>query len=174
MRRILLIGLMATGKSTIGRALAERLGWTYLDNDELVRAAAGTALEDLRRKVGGAGLHAAEAAALRTALAAPPPVVAGVAASVVLEKENRAALRGADAYVVWLRARPATLAARVGDKSDRPWLRPDPLRALSAMAAERDPLYAEVSDLVVDVDDSPAAEAVARIQTAVEAQRPCS
>ena len=170
MRRIVLIGLMATGKSTIGRLLADRLGWTYLDNDELVRRAAGTALENLRRQVGGAGLHAAETAALQEALTAPGPVVAGAAASVVTSEENRTRLRDSDAYVVWLRARPETLARRVGDETDRPWLRPDPLRALSAMAAERDPLYAAVSDLVVDVDDVSAEEAAARIEAAFRAR----
>jgi len=161
--RILLIGLMAVGKTTVGVPLAAELGCRYLDNDELVRRATGTALEDLKERVGGEGLHEAESAALDVALRTRPPVIASVAAWVVTPAENRRKIRDSGAFTVWLRARPETLAARVGDGGDRPWLRPDPLTAFRAMAAERSGWYAEVSDLTVDVDDDDAGHAVEQI-----------
>ena len=158
--RVLLVGLMAAGKSTVGRLVAARLGCRYLDNDELVAQAAGSALAALAAERGEGALRAAESAALHRVLDHPPPLVAGVAASVVLDPADRRRLAAADALVVWLRARPETLAARVGDGGDRPWLRPDPLAAFARMAAERARWYAEVADLVVDVDEtSPAAVA---------------
>jgi shikimate kinase len=159
-RSVLLVGLMAVGKSTIGRELAGRLGYRYLDNDDLVAAAAGTSLAALLHRDGTGGLRRAESAALTVALSLPPAVVAGVAAGVVDEPADRARLVAAAAVVVWLRARPATLAARVGDGGGRPWLRPDPLAAFERMATARAARYAEVADLVVDVDDlQPAAAA---------------
>ena len=166
--RVLLVGLMATGKSTVGRLVAQKLGWPYLDNDDLVRRAAGAALEDLRQRVGADGLHEAESTALRHALEAAPPVVAGAAAWVVVPRENRAAIVGSGAFVAWLRARPETLVRRIGDEADRPFLRPDPLAALRRMAADRNPLYAEISNLVVDVDDGDAASAASRITAEVD------
>jgi shikimate kinase len=176
--RILLVGLMATGKTTVGRTLAHELGWRYLDNDELVLLAAGAAREGLRRLAGAEHLHEAESAALRQVLAAPAPLVAGVAASVVTQPENRSALRRADTLVVWLRARPETLARRVGHVSDsessagsaddiRPWLGADPLIVFERMAADRNPFFEMVSQLTIDVDDMTASEAAHQIVLAL-------
>jgi shikimate kinase len=151
--RVLLMGLMATGKSTVGRLLAARLDARYVDNDELVRLATGTALEDLRRREGTTGLRAAESMALTAALELPPPAVAGVAAGVVLDPADRERLAATDAIIVWLRARPGTLAGRVAGDGDRPWLRPDPIAAFSRMVEERYALYEALSDLTVDVDE---------------------
>src|SRR6185312_11188347 len=87
--KVLLIGLMAVGKSTVGNLLAARLNARYLDNDELVRLATGTALEELRQREGVAGLRKAESQALTAALELPSPAVAGVAAGVVLDPVDR-------------------------------------------------------------------------------------
>jgi shikimate kinase len=158
--KVLLIGLMGTGKTTVGRLLAQRLSERYLDNDELVLIAAGAALEDLRRKQGEAGLRAAESQALTEALRMSEPVVAGVAAGVVQNPADIARLQAADATVVWLRARPETLARRVGSGGDRPWLRPDPLAVFQGLAQERNAAYEQVSDLIVDVDERTPAQIV--------------
>src|SRR4051794_29228963 len=106
MDRILLLGLMGAGKTTIGRLFAAELDWTYVDNDVQVRQARGAALDELRQQQGGEELHAAETAALLEVLAAPPPLVAGVAAWTVAPEENRQTLRRSDACCVWPRARP--------------------------------------------------------------------
>jgi shikimate kinase len=160
---VLLLGLMATGKTTVGRLLAARLSARYLDNDELVRLATGTALEELRRRAGEAGLRAAESQALTAALELPAPSVAGVAAGVVLDPEDRRRLADTGATVVWLRARPETLAARVAGGGDRPWLRPDPVAAFSRMVQERYATYESLSDLIVDVDERSPEQIVERI-----------
>lgn len=151
--RVLLLGMMGSGKSSVGRALAERTGWPYLDNDELLRRACGMSTPEVLRRGGEPALRDAESAALGEALAADPPVVAGVAAGVVTRAADRARLRAAPATVVWLRARLETLLARVGSGEGRPWLQPDPETALRRLAEGRDPLYTEVADVVVDVDE---------------------
>ena len=90
------------------------------------------------------------------------PAVVSVAGGAVLRPENRDLLRTCG-RVIWLRARPATLAARVGDGAGRPLLDGDPAAALRALDAVRRPLYAEVADETIDVDDLSPGEVAARI-----------
>lgn len=157
--RVVLMGMMGAGKSSVGRALADRVDWPYLDNDELVLAATGRTPEEIDAVDGADALHEAEAAALRHALAVPPPLIAGAAASVVTDPASRALLRTATA-VVYLRARPETLLARIGsgggrreDATDLGWL--------EAVFAERDSVYRETATLTIDTDGSDV-ETVAR------------
>ena len=150
--RVLLLGMMGAGKSTVGAALAARTGWLYLDNDDLVARAYGRPTPEVLAEAGEAGLRAVESAALTVALEVPPPVVAGVAGGVIDSAEDRARLQEADALVVWLRASLDTLAERVGSGAGRPWLEGDPRTALTELYAGRADRYAQVADLVLDVE----------------------
>jgi shikimate kinase len=148
--RIFVIGLMGSGKSTIGRRLAARTGWPYVDNDALVELVAGRKAPDIEADDGVDALHDAELAAFEHALTIPPPVILGVAGFVVVEPELRQQMRDAGT-VVWLRARPETLRMRVGsgrgrreDATDIKWIR--------SVVAERTPAFEEAADLVIDVD----------------------
>jgi len=149
--RVLLIGAMGAGKSTVGAALAARTGWPYLDNDLLLQRAAGATAPELLARDGEPALRAAERAALDAVLALPGPLVAGVAGGVVVDPDDRRRLRDGG-HVVWLRARPETLAERVGAGVGRAWLGDDPAAALRRLVAERAALYEEVATQVVDVD----------------------
>jgi shikimate kinase len=160
--RILLVGMMGAGKTTVGRLLAERLGWDYVDSDADVEARTGLTVPELFARQGEAAFREAEAASLRRACTGTGPVVVSVAGGAVLNPENRALLRSSG-RVVWLRARPATLAARVGDGAGRPLLGDDPAGALVELDAARRPFYAEVADDTLDVDDLGPDEAVALI-----------
>lgn len=151
--RVLLVGMMGAGKTTVGRALEATLGWRYLDNDDLLRRAAGMGTRSLQERRGEAVLRRAESLALTVALTEPGPIVAGVAGGVVTDPLDRERLR-AGGFVVWLRASVETLVRRVA-YTDRPWLRDDPRRALTALYAGREDLYASVADLVIDVDECP-------------------
>jgi shikimate kinase len=93
-----------------------------------------------------------ETAALIDALAAAPPAVIAAAGGVVLRSENRAALKAANAKVVWLCATPALLIERVTSSGHRPLLDDDPAGTLQRMYVEREPLYREVADAIVLVD----------------------
>jgi shikimate kinase len=154
--RVLLVGMMGVGKSATGPVLADLLGATYVDNDEVVVRRTGRTVADILTSLGEEELRAAERAALAEALAVPMPAVVSVAGGLVLEAADRAVV-GESGFVVWLRARPDTIAARVAG-SGRPWIEDAPLAAATRMAEERDPLYAEVADLVVDVDQRNPAE----------------
>jgi shikimate kinase len=90
--RVLLIGMMGVGKSTLGAALSGATSWPYVDNDELVARAAGTTTREVFDTGGATALREAESHALRRALDEPAPVVAGVAAGVVDVAEDVATL----------------------------------------------------------------------------------
>jgi shikimate kinase len=150
-RRILLIGMMGAGKTTIGGLLARRLGWAYLDSDAQVEAASGRGVAEMFATEGEAFFRAAETRALREALADDGPQVISVAGGMVLDPRNRELL-ARSGLVVWLRARPETLAARVGDGTGRPLLGDDPAAAIVRLDAVRRPLYDSVAAEAIDVD----------------------
>lgn len=115
---VLLVGMMGAGKSAVGWAVAERTGWTYFDNDELVEQATGCTPPQILAAGGERALRAAESDALHRALLLLPPAVASVPGGAVLDPVDRERLRVARS-VVWLRARPDTLTHRVGSGSGR-------------------------------------------------------
>ena len=153
--RVLLIGMMGAGKSTVGTALSARTGWPYYDNDELVVRATGKPAPDVLGDSGVAALRAVESLALQQALSLDSPLIGGIAGGVVDQPDDRERIRESDAVVVWLRASIETLIARVGDGAGRAWLQPDPATAMRNLYAGRAPRYAALASLIVDVDDLP-------------------
>jgi shikimate kinase len=153
--------MMASGKTTMGRLLAEATGWRYVDNDALLETRDRLTARELSAS-GEVGLRAAELGALLAGLATPEPCIVGAAGGTILDAGNRVATAKAG-MVVWLRARPDTLAARVSGGSHRPWLEDDPLAWLRETAAERADLYASIADVTVDVDELEPPDVVARI-----------
>ena len=160
--RLLLVGMMGAGKTTVGRAVAAAKGWAYLDSDEEVAKATGETVPALFEHRGEAAFRAAEAEALRRAVTGGEPVVVSVAGGAVLDPANRELL-GRSGTVVWLRARPETLARRVGDGFGRPLLGEDPASAIVRLEAVRRPLYQRVAQHVVDVDDLGTDQVVDRV-----------
>jgi shikimate kinase len=148
--QLVLVGMMGSGKTTVGRLLAARTGWSYADNDELVRRSSGREPADIRAADGEDALHDLETAALVAALGLPPPSIIGAAAGVVLDPVAVAALR-ASARVVWLRAQPSTLRGRIGSGAGRRAEATD-IAWLTRQATAREDLYHDLADLIIDVD----------------------
>lgn len=142
---------MGAGKSTIGRALAERLGYAYLDSDEEVQRRTGLTVPEIFAARGEAAFRAEEKQVLIDALRSARPAVVSVAGGAVLDPDSRTRIR-AGGTVVWLRAEIDTLAERVGAGHGRPLLGDDPAEALDRLYQQRRPLYAGLADLVVDVE----------------------
>jgi len=163
--RVLLLGMMGSGKTTVGRALAARTGWPYLDNDELLAAAAGTDTATVSAR-GATALHDAEVQVGYRLLDRPPPFVAGLAASAVECPQVRRRV-AAEAAGVYLRARVDTLVRRVGSGAGRPWLQPDPAAALRRLYHGREPLYREAARVLIDVDALSVDQIVDRILAAL-------
>jgi shikimate kinase len=150
--RLILVGMMGAGKTTVGRLLSERLGWDYLDSDAQVVAHTGRTVPELFAERGEAAFRAEEARVLAAALSGAAPVVVSAAGGVVLWESNRDLLVRSGT-VVWLRADPRVLARRVGAGRGRPLLDGDPATALLGLDEIRRPLYASVAAVTVDVDD---------------------
>ena len=155
--RVLLVGLMASGKSTLGQAISAASGWPVLDNDVLLERSTGCSAVVLLEQQGLAALRAAESHVLTLTLTTPGPLVAGVAAGVVLDVRDRERLR-LGGHVVYLRTpvgtlarRVEALARRVSTVDHRPFLDDDQVVVLQAMSDERDPLYLEVASQVLDM-----------------------
>ncbi len=151
-RHLVLVGMMGSGKTTVGRALAARLGRPLLDSDALIEAREGRTVRDIFAADGEDSFRAIETEVLVQSLANSEPAVIAAAGGVVLRAENRSALRGSRARVVWLRADPAVLVERVTGGPHRPLLDDDPEGVLQRMYAEREALYREVADAIVTVD----------------------
>jgi shikimate kinase len=166
--RILLVGMMGAGKTTTGHLLADRLGWGYRDSDADVETATGLTVPELFARDGEAAFRRAEATVLAEACADPSPSIVSVAGGAVLSEDNRR-LIASSGLVVWLRARPETLAARVGDGSGRPLLGDDPAEAVVRLVAVRAPLYAELADVVLNVDELDPSAVAERIIDAMDA-----
>ena len=168
-RRLVLVGMMGSGKTTVGRLLAERLGWIFADVDETIATGAGGAIEQIFATAGEEAFRAEERRVLRELLSggavdAGDPSVVSVGGGAVLDEGSRTVLR-AGGTVVWLRASCDTLAQRVGEGTGRPLLAGDPEGTLRRLTEARAPLYQEVADVVVDVDGTDVAGAVDRVET---------
>lgn len=152
-----LIGMMGSGKSTVGRLVAERRGVPFQDTDRLVEAMAGKGIPEIWAEEGEAGFRRRESRAITAAAAAGDGVVA-TGGGVVTVPANVVVMRDTG-LVVWLRAAPAMLADRVGGLSDRPLLAGrDPVEELARLIAERERLYADAAHRVVVTDGRDAFE----------------
>jgi shikimate kinase len=153
---VVLVGMMGSGKSTVGRILAGLLDRPLLDSDLQVQARTGRTVREIFETDGEATFRRLESEALADAVAGPPAVIAAAGGS-VLDPANRVLLAGAGT-VVWLRADPDVLVPRATRGSHRPLLATDASGTLRRLDAERAALYAEVADHVVDVSRATPAE----------------
>lgn len=160
--RLLLVGMMAVGKSTVGQLSAKQLGWSFLDSDVQLMADTGRTAQEIFDTDGDEALRTLESRVFVEAIARPVPVVIAVAGGVVLVEANRALLVRSG-VVVWLRASVATLSERVERGGLRPRLGQVPGRSLRELYLTRHAHYGSVAQFVIDVDDLPPEEVVARI-----------
>ncbi|MCI0570975.1 MAG: hypothetical protein L0Y66_09495 [Myxococcaceae bacterium] len=147
---VAMLGMMGSGKTTVGRALATRLGWPYLDNDVRFVERFGKTPAEVAALGGAEALHAREAELLLEALATRSAAVISVPGGAVLQPVLREALQST--FRVWLNASPETLARRITSTDLRPLLHGDIPTTLRALDAERRPHYAALAQLVLDVD----------------------
>jgi shikimate kinase len=166
-RPIVLLGLMGSGKTTVGTLLARRLGRPFLDGDARLEAMTGKTAAQLAAERGTDVLHRLEVEVLARSLGERPEPVIAAAAAVVLDPRVPSLLGAA--WSVWLRTDVTELVSRLAGGDDhRPLARADLLGTLREMARNRDPLYASVADLSVDARRAPTA-VVRRIVEAMPA-----
>ena len=147
--RLILIGMMGAGKTTVGRLLARRLKRGFYDADEEIQRRCGVRIPVIFDIEGEAGFRARETQMIAE-LCALNNFVLATGGGAVLAKENRRVI-AESGVVVYLHARPPHLWQRVCHDRNRPLLATaDPQRTLEELYAERDPLYREIADLVMD------------------------
>lgn len=146
---LILVGMMGAGKSTVGRLLARRLKRSFCDTDEEIERRCGVRIPVIFDIEGEAGFRARETQVLEELCALHNTVIATGGGAVLAEGNRR--IIAARGIVVYLHARPPHLWQRVRHDRNRPLLvTADPQKKLEALYAERDPLYREVADVVVD------------------------
>jgi shikimate kinase len=164
-RHLVLVGLMGSGKSSIGVPLAERLGLSYVDNDDELERRTGRDAREIAAAEGPDALHDAEVMSFLQTLAREQPAVMSAPASIVLDPEMRSRLR--HQFVVWLDTDVEALARRLEKKDHRPAIDGAPREYLDRQRRERAPLYREVASCVVQRrGDEPKGPIVERIASA--------
>ncbi|WP_395751274.1 shikimate kinase [Prosthecobacter sp.] len=144
---ILLIGLMGSGKTTVGRIVAQMIGFKMIDTDHLIVDTARKSIPEIFATEGEAAFRLRESAALRSLLGKRGCVIA-TGGGIVTQPRNLAILRHLG-YIVWLDADPERLARRTAVNNNRPLLsgEEDPKAKLERLLTERKPLYKGLSDL---------------------------
>jgi len=150
--RIQTIGLIAMpggGKSTVGRYLAKRLNWKFIDSDAVIEKQIGCSIRSFFEREGEEAFREIEANVIAEIAQADRAVLA-TGGGAVLRETTRRVLRE-QTHVVYLRSTPEELFRRLRHDTQRPLLQvDDPQARLQELFAERDPLYREVADFIVE------------------------
>lgn len=150
-RHVILLGLMGSGKTSVGRRVADRLARPLLDGDEILDQRVGRTAAQVAAAEGIARLHDLEAEIALEALSSTTPAVIGPAASVVEADVVRNAMAGH--VVVWLAGSAAYHAGKAAQKDHRPLIDDgDTLVLFEQQLATRGPLIRALADLVIDVE----------------------
>jgi len=152
MGHVWLIGMMGSGKSTVGRRLADRLGRPFYDIDALVEGAVRWTVAELFEHTGEEAFREQERLAIADTAGRPPGVVA-TGGGAVLDERNVHTMKSSGS-VVLITATADVIAGRVEGGNDRPLLTGRDDEALRSIANERDELYRAAADVVVDGNGS--------------------
>lgn len=146
--RVWLIGMMGSGKTTVGADAARRLGVEHHDTDAIIEARAGMPVEQIFETIGVVAFRDLERQAVEHAATLPGIISTGGGAA--LDERSRATMTGTGT-VIYLAAEPATLRRRVGDVSGRPLLHEgDPVQTLTRLLDEREPSYRAAAHRTID------------------------
>jgi shikimate kinase len=149
-KSIVLIGMMGTGKSVVGKVLEEKTGLHRFDTDEIISSRLDIPIDEIFARQGESRFRDLETETLRS-ISPDEPAIIVTGGGIVSRAANIDLLRQLGT-VVWLDADQKTLRARIRQLSNRPLLRtPNPGATLSELLAAREPLYRRTADLRVDV-----------------------
>ena len=147
---MVLVGLMGSGKSTVGALVAQRTGRALVDVDTVITARMNKTVRELWEEGGEAAYRYLESEVVLETLREDTPTVLAAPGGVVLDALVCVAL--AHSLVVWLRTSPSTLAGRVRPGDHRPLLEDRPAETFAAMAEMRSELYRQVATAIIDTD----------------------
>lgn len=170
---IFLVGLMGSGKTTIGRALAKRLGLRFVDADHEIEARTGATIPLIFEIEGEASFRQREADVIRD-LTGQQGIVLATGGGAILNEQSRRFLRERGT-VIYLRASVSSLVQRTSHDRNRPLLQTgDPKAKFETLARERGPLYEQVAHIIIETGRPNVQAIVQTILSQLELQTPVS
>lgn len=150
-RSIVLVGHMGSGKTNVGRLLAQTLQLEFVDSDKIIEDVAGISIVDIFDLYGEAEFRRLELREIAKLLDQHPAQIISVGGGAFVQPDCHDIIK-AKGLSIWLQARPETLVSRMSNISSRPLLKDkDPLHVLKQLSEQRDP-YFEKADLIVNTD----------------------
>lgn len=150
---IILIGYMGSGKTTLGKKISFRERIAFLDTDKMIEQKQGKAVSEIFDEEGENAFRQMETDCLKEIMGYSDRYIISVGGGLPLKEENRMLLKELGT-VLYLRARPDTIYGRLKNDTTRPLLRgDDPEGKIRTMIQIRGPVYEEVADVIIDVDE---------------------
>jgi shikimate kinase len=155
--RIILIGPMGAGKSTVGEILARDFSSQWRDTDQMIKAQTSREISDIFTEDGEDSFRAIEKIILRTALLEDSTVLS-LGGGACLSTDSQSAIRVSGSFIAYLKISLAEVSSRVGFNRDRPLLLGSPRAQWQALMNDRAPIYESLADVIVEVDGKSAQE----------------
>jgi shikimate kinase len=149
--RIIIIGPMGSGKSTVASAISRRLELAHRDTDEIVIGQSGRSISEIFLEDGEDAFRALEKIALRVGLLEDETILS-LGGGACMNLDAQSALRATGSFIVYLKISLSEVSSRVGFNHDRPLLLGSPRAQWQTLMNERAPIYESLSSYVVDVD----------------------
>ncbi|CAN1507808.1 AroK Shikimate kinase [Candidatus Nanopelagicaceae bacterium] len=157
--RVILIGPMGSGKTTIGQLVASKLGIAFRDTDHVIEERAGKSVSDIFLEDGEDEFRILEKKVLRDELLSDDTVLA-LGGGAPISVDAQSALRAIASPVIYLDISLATVAPRIGFNRDRPLLLHNPRGQWQTLMEARRPIYESIADSVIDVNEKSESEIV--------------
>jgi shikimate kinase len=168
--RVILIGPMGSGKTTIGSLLAQRLGLNFRDTDHLIEEQEGKTVSQIFLDQGEDAFRVIEKRVLREELLTDGTVLSlGGGAPISIDAQS--ALRAISSHIIFLDISLSTVAPRIGFNRDRPLLLNNPRGQWQTLMEARRPIYEAVADTIINVDDKSEEEIVTIALSSLEEAR---
>ena len=165
--RIIVIGPMGSGKTTVGTSLSQRFTTAFRDTDQMILAQTEREIADIFIEDGEEEFRKIEKIILRTALLEDETVLSlGGGACISLDAQS--ALRATGSFIVYLRISLSQVSSRVGFNQGRPLLMGNPRAQWQSLMNERAPIYEGLASYICDVDSKSVDEIVSEIEIAYE------
>ncbi len=166
-KSIFLVGLMGSGKSSVGRILADKLHYHFVDSDHIIEDKTGVSIPMIFDIEGEVGFRQREEYVIDDLTQLPETILA-TGGGAILNEENRKNLRSRG-FVVYLKSSVNTLMKRTRNDRNRPLLQTaNPQKILTDLLEQREPYYLEVSDLVIETEFAPIYKVVREIISKLE------
>jgi len=150
MKNIILTGFMGSGKTEVGKRLAQRLGYAFLDTDKLIEEKTGKSISEIFREEGESSFRELETEVIKN-LSGITGYIISTGGGIVIREENILSLKNIG-LVIWLKASPETIFNRISSETDRPLLNVEnPLEHIKKLLSIREQFYSR-ADVSIDTD----------------------